>query len=229
MRKIAYEMPIDLILDELVYVETRLAAENLTKDLPPTIDKLITQGKNVRDSLFDAQRKVISNLAKVDSLVLQVDQFSRTLDLTIRISLKNSIHYRENNLYQRYFRNISPSQVSKQSSANHIELMRNWLSFLKGESEKPLFDLSKELTALITQYELLAKNKDTAEAERLDARHKLQNGFIDQVNQAIMTLEAELLQRAVKNNLPRDWSKSFMRKSTVKSAAKKPKEKPSSH
>lgn len=215
VRTIQLTESLDAIWEELVYTEARFLGDPLTRDLAAAHAELLARLESVRAGQRAAWRDEIVAQAAVDTHNGRLDVTTTSFGAKLLAAVNGQ---RGSARWRRYFPD-SVSDVVKLALGRQVARVRGWVPSLRGESEP-------EIKAFADRFEQHLADADKALQARVDAAsarndHRVREivALVEDVNAARLSALGRLLQRAVKNDLPREWSESFFRRSQRRASA----------
>lgn len=215
VRTIQASDSLDTIWEELVYSEARFLGDPLTRDLAEPHAALLTTLDAVRVKQRAAWRDEIIAQAGIDAVNITLD--SLTTDFGARL-LSVVRGNRASPRWRRYFPG-AVFEIVRLALGRQVAAVRGWPNSLRGEPEA-------EIKPFGDRFETVTKQADAALQARIDAAsrrndHRVREvlALIDDVNAARTSALGRLLQRAVKNDLPREWAEGFFRRSQRRASA----------
>jgi hypothetical protein len=211
VRTIQLTESLDAIWEQLVYTEGRFLGDALTRDLAAAHADLLKTLETVRAGQHAAWRTEVVAQASANThngLLNAATSFGSKL-------LAAVTGKRDHARRRRYFPD-AVSDVVKLALGRHIERVRGWPSSLRGEPEPSSFADCFEQH--LEGGGALRSRVDAASA-RSDQRVGEIVALVEDVNAARLSALGRLLQRAVKNDLSREWVESFFRRSQRRASA----------
>ena len=207
MRELRDEESLENVWEELIYTEARRVHDPHAKDLVPVVSKLAARRSQVREGQEAAWRAEVVAQAGVDGADDTLDEIVSRISVT----LLHAVGDRTSPRFTRYFKN-APNIIIRMGLASEIEVVRGWPESLKGEAEKELKILGKDLADAIAVGDAALEERRRAAAARADHRVREIIPLIEDINAARLSLYAELTLRSGKHRLPRDWADRFFRR-----------------
>lgn len=215
LRTIQLTESLDSVWEELVYTEARFLGDPLTRDLAPAHDALLKRLETVRVGQRAAWRAEIIAQASVDTQNGFLDRTTTSFGAKLLAAVNSK---RTSPRWGRYFPD-SVSDVVKLALGRQVERVRGWIGSLRGEPEAEIKAFAERFEQHLTDSDAALQSRIDSAAARNDHRVREIVTLIDDVNAARLSALGRLLQRAVKNDLPREWAESFFRRSQRRATA----------
>ena len=213
IRTMQYKDSMDHLWDELIYTKARLEADPKAKDLAPSLAALADQVLTVRQNQRKTWASEIVAQAHVDMVDYELDECVFELGRELGMIVKND---RKNPRWLRYFGQNTPYRISSMKLASELGRISSWSSSLQSETEASLIVLGQKLSNWVVVGQEALGMREKAYAACADHRAREIKSLIDEINNMRLSLYGELMSRAAKQNLNKNWPYEFFRKKSGK-------------
>lgn len=210
VRTLQLSESLDSLWEELVYTEARLLGDPLTKDLAPAYGALLERLESVRGAQRKSWRDEISAQAAVDAANTALDAATVSFGAKLLAAMNGD---RQSPRWKRYFPD-TVSAVTRLALGKQVERVRSWPASLAGEAEPELKGFAPRFEQLLADGDAALRARVESAARRADQRVREVATLVDDANAARLTTMGRLLQRGVKNALPKDWAEGFFRRTS---------------
>jgi hypothetical protein len=200
---------LDSIAEDLLFTESRLASDDLAKELAPIVSGLMASVDQVRTGQVSVSREEVKAQAAVATADSRLDEWIEKFDRGLTDILRGNT---ASPRYRRYF-SSAPSTFIRLGLESEISRVAGWVEPLASEPEQTLKDFGQELANLITEGEGALDRRRKAVSARSDHRVRSITSLIEEINVARTALYGSLARKAADAGLPADWPSRFFRRS----------------